>query len=193
MRVRHLLAGSTVAVLAAVGLPGLAQAAPIVPAQAVLAAHEFPAGSTEYKARAEVGEPAGQLVSDSVCGRAEHAVDQRLEGARSTDASARRGALTLESSVIDRPMSATMRNAFTTCAASTPASSRLLPSALPADLSRYQGFVVRIGAGQALLGVVDVRGASVGVSVEGGSSSPADEGAFFQVLRAQVAKVERQP
>ena len=193
MRARHLLAGSTVAVLAAVGLPGIAQAAPVVPAQAVLAAHEFPAGTTGYKATAEVGEPAGTLVSGSACGRAEHAVDQKLEGARSTDAQVRRGALTLESSVIDRPLSAAMRNVFTTCAAGTPAAGRSLPAALPTDLARYKGFVVRVGGGQAMIGVVDVRGASVGVSVEGTSSSPADEGAFFQVLRAQVAKVERQP
>lgn len=188
MRARHLLGGSTVAVLAAICLPGIVQAAPVVPAQAVLAAREFPAGTTGYTAKTEVGKPAGTLASDSPCGRAEHAVDQRLAGARSTDAQVRRGALTLESSVIDRPMSATMRNTFTTCAAG-----RAVPEALPADLARYQGFVVRVGGGQSLVGVVDVRGASVGVSVDGSSASPADEGAFFLVLRAQVAKVERQP
>jgi len=191
MRARHLLAGSTVAVLTAVGLPGIAQAAPIVPAQAVLAAHEFPAGTTGYTAKAEVGEPAGQLVSDSACGRAEHAVDQRLEGARSTDTSARRGALTLESSVIDRPMAAVMRDTFSVCTAGL--RERPVPAALPADLARHKGFVVRMADGRALVGVVDVRGASVGVSVDGPASAPADEAAFWQVLRAQVAKVERQP
>ncbi|GAA1073081.1 hypothetical protein [Tsukamurella spumae] len=193
MRARHVLVGSTVTFLALAGLPAVAQAAPVVPARAVLAANEFPAGSTGYSVRSEVGEPAGELISDTACGAAEHRVDKALAGAHSTDAKARRGALDLETSVIERPMATVMRGVITTCSAKLRYGTRAIVKPLPADLSRHQGFTVSTGDNQTLIAVVEVRGASVGVQVSGTSATPADPAAFWQLVRAQVAKVERQP
>ncbi|ADG78385.1 putative protein OS=Tsukamurella paurometabola (strain ATCC 8368 / DSM / CCUG 35730 /CIP 100753 / JCM 10117 / KCTC 9821 / NBRC 16120 / NCIMB 702349/ NCTC 13040) OX=521096 GN=Tpau_1767 PE=4 SV=1 [Tsukamurella paurometabola] len=178
--------------LAALSAPALAQAAPIVPSQAILAAHEFPFGSTRYKVTSEVGSPA-KSSGETACDRASYAVDKRMEGTRTTDASAERGATELEASVNERPMADAMRTVFQTCGTQFGIRDRIALLPLPADLNRYNGFVFISVARDSYIGVVDVRGAAVGVSVNSRGDQPADGDAFWQTLRAQVAKVERQP
>ncbi|GAA1014682.1 hypothetical protein [Tsukamurella strandjordii] len=191
MNTRHLVAAASIAGAVVIGLPAVAQAAPVVPAQAILAANEFPFGSVEYKVSSEIGAPPVKVTGDSSCERASYDLDKRLEGAKSTDAEAVRGSSKLEASVNDRPMADAMRTVFRVCGAELGVQLAIAP--LPADLSRYNGFVFLSESRDSAIGVVDVRGAAVGVSVDGRGNQPADTDAFWQILRAQVAKVERQP
>lgn len=171
----------------------MAAAAPIVPSQAVLAAQEFPIGSTGYKVSSDIGSPADKPDGDTPCDRASYDVEKAVAGVKSTDAKAVRGPQRLEASVISRPMAGVMRQLFATCTTQFRYSTSAAVAPLPADLSRYTGFIVRSPKQRSLIGVVDVRGAAVGAEVDASGSAPVDEDAFWQLLRAQIAKIERQP
>lgn len=194
MRVRHLLAGSTVAVLAAVGLPGVAQAAPIVPAQAVLAAHEFPVGSSGYTVEHET-----IRTTDEVNGPARTECDRRLvagakaiDGAHATTAKVTRGNMTVETAVVDRSFTAEVSALTTACDAESSSLGRTVILPAPADLARFRTFITRY-ATASFQGWVDVRGTTVSVDVSSRGDAVAEPDLFWRTLRAQVAKVERQP
>ncbi|KXP05669.1 hypothetical protein HWD35_03380 [Tsukamurella tyrosinosolvens] len=190
MRLRTLVAGSTVAVLAAVGLPAAAHAAPVVPARALLTAAEFPAGSTHYAAGAR-SPSAGVAGSESAqCAKERAMLESSLRSGSASDAVAIREQTQILVSVIDRPLSASIAGYATRCA--TPAGAWTDPESIPSDLRGFRPRVVSTGP-EDLRGWVDVRGATVGVVVAGVDGTAADREAFWQLLRAQVAKVERQP
>ncbi|KXO92078.1 hypothetical protein AXK56_02985 [Tsukamurella pulmonis] len=176
-------------------VPGTAHAAPVNTAQAVLAAHEFPLGSTGYKVETETLEPLDEPQDASPaagpCGRFIDAMFQRLSGARVSDASAVRGGTEINATVLSRPMARFMADGFPTCEAALDPRSRSTVLAVPADLARLNPFLFRDA--DELQGWVDVRGISVNVIASATKGSAVDTDAFWQTLRAQVAKVERQP
>ncbi|MCS3780167.1 hypothetical protein [Tsukamurella ocularis] len=187
------------AVLAAVGLPGIAHAAPVNTAQAVLAAHEFPAGTTGYEVETETLTSIGARAtpgavddpSPSACSRNISRMFERMEGARVTEARAVRGSTRVEAVVLNRPMTALMTETFPTCEATLLPSERSAVLAAPRDLARLRPFIFRDK--DELQAWVDVRGVAINVTARGTNRSPADADAFWQTLHAQVAKVERQP
>ncbi|MGX9296819.1 hypothetical protein [Tsukamurella paurometabola] len=187
MRPGGLLAGATVAVLASVGLPAVAQASPVVPAQAVLAAHEFPAGSKDYKAF-----PIGRLpaarpqTARTPCDARAAELDAAVAGASAIEVEAWRGDTLFTASIIDRPVAAQFEAATLAC---TKAGPKIAP---PADLARVNPTVRRSNS-QRMEAMVDVRGVNVGVVASSPRGKTLDADTFWQVLRAQVAKVERQP
>lgn len=199
MRLRNLLTGSTVAVLAAVGLPAAAQAAPVDTAHAVLAAHEFPAGTTGYTVETETLTPIGDSAapgavggsSPTACERNMGRMFERMDGARVTEARAVRGTTRVEAALLNRPLTALMMETFPTCEAALSPSERSAVPAAPADLARLRPFIFRDE--DELQAWVDVRGVAINVTARSTNRSSADADAFWQLLRAQVAKVERQP
>ncbi|WEL94780.1 hypothetical protein P1N98_07865, partial [Tsukamurella tyrosinosolvens] len=64
--------------------------------------------------------------------------------------------------------------------------------AAPDDLARLKPFIMAVGR-NTLQAWVDVRGTTVIVEAEGKKDAAADSEVFWQTLRAQVAKIERQP
>ena len=183
--------------VAAVSLfvPAFAHAAPVNTAQAVLAAHEFPLGSSGYEVETE---PLGQFDRSqagsrpaTACGRFIDAMFQRLSGARVSDASALRGGTKINATIVSRPMARFMAEGFPTCEASLAPRSRATILAAPADLARLNPFLFRDE--DEIQGWVDVRGISVNVITSATVGSAVDTDAFWQTLRAQVAKVDRQP
>ncbi|BDD83061.1 hypothetical protein TPB0596_28240 [Tsukamurella pulmonis] len=196
MNVRQWAAGSAVATATVVFLPALAQAAPIAPQQAVLAAHEFPLGSTEYKVERETltspeglpSEPAAQ----SQCATKLDALSKALDGAAIVEAEAVRGTTELESSVLDRTVTTARSDASKACMQEVTGEDRPTILDAPQDLARLNPFLFAMGR-NTLQGWVDVRGVTVIVEAEGKDGGAVETEAFWQTLRAQVAKVERQP
>ncbi|AUN40223.1 hypothetical protein [Tsukamurella tyrosinosolvens] len=187
MRLRPLVSGSTVAVLAAVGLPAAAHAAPVVPAQAVLAAHEFPAGSKDYKAFPIGRFPAAQpQTARTPCDERAAKLDAAVAGASAIEVEVWRGDTLFTASIIDRPVAAQFEAATLAC---TKAAPKIAP---PADLARVNP-TIRRNSSQRMEAMVDVRGVNVGVVASSPRGKTLDADTFWQVLRAQVAKVERQP
>ncbi|CAM3827034.1 hypothetical protein ACXYTP_02210 [Tsukamurella ocularis] len=193
MRVRTVLAGSTAAVLAAVALPGVAQAAPVVPARAVLAAHEFPIGTTGYAVENETIRTTDDIngPTHTECDRRLVAGAKAIDGALASTAKVARGAVRVESAVVARSFTAEVSALTAACDAESSPHSRTVVLPAPADLARYRTFLTQY-AGTSFQGWVDVHGATVTVDVMSSSDSGARD-LFWQVLRAQVAKVERQP
>ncbi|MBS4104572.1 hypothetical protein [Tsukamurella paurometabola] len=64
------------------------------------------------------------------------------------------------------------------------------PESVPRDLARVRTRVVTTST-DTIQGWADVRGATVSVNLFGIDGAAADREAFWQLLRAQVAKVER--
>ncbi|BDD83057.1 hypothetical protein TPB0596_28200 [Tsukamurella pulmonis] len=190
MRARHLVAGTTVAVLAAVGLPGVAQAAPVVPAQAVLAAHEFPAGSTGYTQKSSIESAASVPSAKTPCTTATYEAEKATAGGRSTTATARRGSTVLDASVIDRVVIDKAIEIGRACTDDGPMPGTRLSA--PADLARYRTVFSSNAGGRELIGFIGVRDSTVRVDAVS-VRDRADFDAFWQTVRAQVAKVERQP
>ncbi|MBS4104095.1 hypothetical protein [Tsukamurella paurometabola] len=195
MNARRWVAGSAAAA-AIISLPAGAQAAPVVPQQAVLAAHEFPGGSTGYKVERETltapdGLPEGSP-TDSPCGTGLAALARAMEGTEIVEAEAVHGTTELEASVLSRPVTAARSAATEACRADVDAADRPTILAAPDDLARLKPFIMAVGR-NTLQAWVDVRGVTVIVEAEGKKDGAADSDVFWQTLRSQVAKVERQP
>lgn len=192
MRLRNLLAGSTVAALAAVALPAAAHAAPVVPAQVVLAAHEFPVGTTGYSVENETIRTTDDVnrPTRTECDRRLVAGAKRIDGAHASTAKVTRGPVRMESAVVDRSFTTEVSALSAACDAEQAPSSRSVVLPAPADLTRFRSFLTQYG-GMSFQGWVDVRGATVTVDVTSSSSDADPRDLFWQVLRAQVAKVER--
>ncbi|WP_158636225.1 hypothetical protein, partial [Tsukamurella sputi] len=62
----------------------------------------------------------------------------------------------------------------------------------PNDLAHLRPMLIGVG-GTMYQGAVDVRGVTVLAGTTNRDGGPADLDGFWQVLRAQIAKVERQP
>lgn len=196
MNVRRRVAGAAAAAATIISLPALAHAAPVVPHQAVLAAHEFPTGSTGYKVEREtLTSPDGlpeDSPTDSVCGTKLNALARVLEGTEIVEAEAVHGTTELEASVLNRTITAARGAATEACRADVAAADRPTILAAPDDLARLKPFIMAVGR-NTLQAWVDVRGTTVIVEAEGKKDAAADSEVFWQTLRAQVAKVERQP
>lgn len=196
MNVRRRVAGAAAAAATIVSLPALAHAAPVVPQQAVLAAHEFPAGSTDYKVEREtLTSPDGlpeDSPADSECGTKLNALARSMEGTEILEAEAVHGTTELEASVLSRTITAARGAATEACRSDVAAANRPTILAAPDDLARLKPFIMAVGR-NTLQAWVDVRGVTVIVEAEGKKDAAADSEIFWQTLRAQVAKVERQP
>ncbi|BDH57008.1 hypothetical protein [Tsukamurella sp. PLM1] len=196
MSIRRLVAGTTAAAATIICLPAIAQAAPVSPQHAVLAAHEFPLGSTGYKVEREKLSALEGVPSDpgaaSPCATALTALTERLADSEIVEAEAVRGTTELEASVLDTTVTTARRDAATACRSSVDADDRPSTLQAPADLARLKPFIFAIGT-DTLQAWVDVRGVTVIVEAEGKNDAAADSESFWQTLRAQVAKVERQP
>lgn len=192
MRVSRVLAGTTEAVLATVGLPAVAEAAPVNLSRALLAADEFPLGTSGYTVALDTLRISGVVdaVASTECDRKVDATFRHAEGARFVSAKVRRGTTGIESMVVDRRITAAVSDMTTTCDAATDQRSRpvVLPS--PADLTRLHPYVVQYGKGS-VQGWADVRGTTVTVDLS--DSRGTDRDLFWQTFRAQIAKVEKQP
>lgn len=190
MRLRNLLTGSTVAVLAAVGLPAAAQAAPVVPARALLTATEFPNGSSHYTPGRRTPSAGIGGLDSADCAARRARLNDDFRRSTFADAVALRGRSAILVSIIDRPLAPRIADTATRCnGSSVPQAASV---AIPADLQRLRPRVLSTGADD-IRGWADVRGTTVGVIVEGEDGAAADRDAFWQLLRAQIAKVERQP
>ncbi|WP_019203353.1 hypothetical protein [Tsukamurella sp. 1534] len=196
MQIRRLVAGTTVALATAAGVPAVAAAAPVSPSGAVLAAHEFPSGSTGYKVEKEkLSELAGvpeKGEGGSPCATKADALAKALDGAEVVEAEAKRGSVEFEASVIGGRLTTANRDAVTACRSSLPAEKRTVAREAPADLTHLRPFIFAVGDSE-LQGWADVRGVTVLVSAEGEKGAAVDSEGFWQTLRAQIAKVERQP
>ena len=192
MIARRFVAAGAIA-LATLGIvPGVAQAAPVNTARAILAAHEFPLGSSGYKVETETLEPFDEPDNASTpCSRFIRTMFERLGGAQVTSAQAGRGTTEVEVAVMNRPMAALMAEGFPTCEAQVDPRARSTVLAAPADLTRLRPFVFKDA--DEIQAWVDLRGVSVNVIATSKNRGPADADAFWQVLRTQIAKVERQP
>lgn len=181
-------AAATALAVAALSVPALAQAAPVVPSQAVLAANEFPAGSFDYKVFRDTFPAAGSAeAGTSPCGIATRELERMLAGVSVVEAEAWRGS-TLFYSVVGRPVKDLQSKQTGACLPSTQA----VRQQIPVDLARVNLTVTRSGS-QRIEGSADVRGVTVGVVGSAPDGKTLDTDTFWQVLRAQIAKVERQP
>lgn len=189
-RTRFASAAALVAALAATGtaLAPAASAAPVGP-NLVLTKAEFPAGSTDYR----TGAPAhSQLTPDEgpspACTAAVERVNRSSAGAQGVSATARNGYSLMLSSVLTPAQTSVWRAATKACGG--PAAEL----AVPGDLARLNPVVLTYRSGgriDAIEGVADVAGRTVDVYVRGLSATPANTARFWQVFRAQVAKVEK--
>lgn len=173
-------------------VPAVAQAAPVNTARAILAADEFPFGSSGYKVETEMLDPFDEPEGSSTpCSRFIRSMFERLGGAQVTSAQSVRDTTEVEVAVINRSMASLMAEGFPTCEAQVDARARSTVLAAPADLTRLHPFIFKDA--DEMQAWVDLRGVSVNVIATSKSRGPADADAFWQVLRTQIAKVERQP
>ncbi|CAM3748178.1 hypothetical protein TSST111916_04405 [Tsukamurella strandjordii] len=177
---------------AALSIPALAQAAPIVPAQAVLAANEFPLGSTGYKTDDATIDFNGDESANTACDRAVRDAVKSISGVKAVSAEVLRGTTKIESGVVGRAYTARVAEIDVTCDADSSGNARPQKLAAPPDLARYRTHITTY-RGSSIDSWVDVRGVTVSVQAHGTDGTPVDADAFWQTLRAQVAKVERQP
>ncbi|WP_159103257.1 hypothetical protein [Tsukamurella sp. 1534] len=182
--------------VAAALLPAVAQAAPVNPSQAVLAAHEFPFGSTGYKVEREVLKPddvAPDAPADatSPCAVELGRTFEKLAGVTVVEAEVTRAGTELEAAVMSRRVTDYFTATFRACNAQMPPRERASVLPVPADLAGRGAFVFRDG--DEYIGWTDVRDVTVTVYAEAKDKLPVDAEAFWQTFRAQVAKVERQP
>ncbi|CAM3827103.1 hypothetical protein ACXYTP_02205 [Tsukamurella ocularis] len=189
---RRLVVAGAIALAAPALGPGVAQAAPVNTTRTILAAHEFPLGSNGYKVETETLEPFDEPGNTGTpCSRFIRTMFERLGGAQVTSAQVIRGTTQVEVAVVNRPMAALMAEGFPTCEAQVDPRARSTVLAAPTDLARLRPFVFKDA--DEMQAWVDLRGISVNVTTTTKNRGPADAETFWQTLRAQVAKVERQP
>ncbi|KXP09727.1 hypothetical protein AXK57_12835 [Tsukamurella pulmonis] len=191
MIARRIAAAGALALAATASVPALASAAPVQPTRALLTADEFPAGTTDYTL--ENRSPSAGLPSSSEspkCSAQREDLDQRLRGITSANAVALRRANEILVYVLDRPVTTQIADLATHCA--IPGMGVATPRAVPGDLARVRARVVTTSP-DTIQGWADVRGATVSVNLFGIDGAAADREAFWQLFRAQIAKVERQP
>lgn len=190
MNGRRFAAAFALALTTAVTIPALATAAPVQPSRALLTAAEFPSGTTNYTAErttpsAGIGGP-----ESADCAHRRDALEAEFKAAGSATAAALRGRSTIRAAVIDRPVASRATEFAMRCPApGTPAPIAL---GVPSDLQHARPSILSSGA-DFLSSWADVRGTTVLVLAIGEDGAPADRDAFWQTLRAQIAKVERQP
>lgn len=193
MIARRSAAVAALVVGVAAGLPAVAQAAPVVPARAVLAAHEFPTGTSGYVVENETINTSDEVSEPTrtECDRRLVAGAKAINGAHASTAKVSQGSTRVESAVVDRSFTAAVAELTAACEAESSPSSRSIVLPAPADLAGYRTLLTQY-SGTSFQGWVDVRGTTVTVDVMSHGNG-ADRDVFWQVLRAQVAKVERQP
>ena len=171
--------------------PATAYAAPVVPARAVLTAAELPSGSKDYMVFpiAALPAPTGPAPNtSSQCETASHALQTSLAGVPAVEAEAWHGDTHFYASVVGRAATAKFTAQDSACGET--ANATRLP--VPADLVRLDPVLLRVNTHR-ITGMADVRGATVGVIASSPDDRPLSLDTFWQVFRAQVAKVERQP
>lgn len=194
MRLRNLLAGSTVAVLSAVGLPGMAHAAPVEPARAILTAAEFPIDSgRSYRVTHTVNHAparASGLTTDG-CELAGVRMMSAAAGSRSSEAMAFQGRTYASVQLTDRALVAPILATIDACR-TTPNADVPVLIGTPAEFTRYRLIAGTASHGKELNGWAEVRGVTVQVVVDA-SPNPADYATFWRLLRTQLTKIEKQP
>lgn len=192
MTLRRLITGTSVLVtVLAVGSSPV-HAAPVDTARAILGAAEFPPGAVSYTAASETLTPRARAAGTTRCDIESFTAERSLSGALSTDASVRRGTADLRVGIISRPTVAALVRVERACASDPRFADRGRPVAAPADLAHYRSRITRMPGGGSYFAVVDLRGVSVQAGVAH-ASTPDDVEAFWRILRAQIAKVQRQP
>ncbi|KXP09728.1 hypothetical protein AXK57_12840 [Tsukamurella pulmonis] len=169
---------------------GTATAAPVVPATAILTAAEFPSGSSQYTVMHRPAPTAPAGAAGTSCDAARERLGAASAGGRSTEAVAYRGRTYASVELTDRPLLDPIRAVITACTDSEPGAPTTL--AVPRDVSRYGAITAATEGGTTLEAVAEVRGITIQVLVDA-SPDGADHATFWELLRAQIAKVERQP
>ncbi|GAA1014678.1 hypothetical protein GCM10009551_102220 [Nocardiopsis tropica] len=188
MTIRSVLAGGSVAVVAAAALPAIAQAAPVVPKDAVLTAQEFPPGSHDYKTFPMTFPAVGtRPANSSRCAVKTHELQQRLAGSSAVEAEAWRGDTMYYASVFGRPVAEVLGEQNVACDMSP--RERRVPA--PADLARVNPTAFRSGS-QRIEATAELHGVTVGVVGTSPDGKVLDTDTFWEILRAQIAKIERQ-
>lgn len=177
--------------------PATAYATPVAPARALLSQAEFPEGSTGYtrEDRADLTtseRPTGDPARYTPCERSFATMFGVLDDASAAEATARRGTTRLGVTVIDAEVLRHARELFRTCNAEYPPDQRTRELATPADLAGVRPYLVANGRHE-LIAWVQLRGITIHVDAWVIGGQALDTAAFWQALRAQVAKVERQP
>lgn len=193
MQIHRAAAGLTIALAATAALPAVATAAPISLPHAVLAAHEFPSGSTNYKVEQETVSP-GRIpahLQGTACGAKWTSLIEAAAGGQSVEAEVKRGSTELEASILSRPTTTIARDMMLTCDRQIASNDRLSVRPVPADLAALKPFVISFSKSD-LQAWVDVRGVTVLVEAEADNNATVDADGFWQTLRAQISKVQRQ-
>lgn len=191
MITRRSAAAGALALGAATVLPGVANAAPVQPRAAIVSAGELPAGSSGYTLSTKVAQPPTKPARDTPCDRMAHRIETALAGSTTVEVSATRGTDEIHVGISEGSGVSTARDVITACNTDP----GVVPQATvgaPSDLARLAPFITRTRDGKLLQATIDLRGVSVTVYVVNMDRS-VDSSIFWQVLRAQVAKVERQP
>ncbi|GAA1073066.1 hypothetical protein [Tsukamurella spumae] len=191
MTAHRALATVVVGAVIASTFPATASAAPVVPARAVLTAAELPSGSKDYMVFPIAALPAPNGPGpnrSSPCETASYALQRAVAGAQAVEADAWRGDTHFYASVFGRAATAEFTAQDSACGET--ANATRLP--VPADLVRLDPVLLRVNAHR-VTGMADVRGATVGVIASSPDDKPLNLDTFWQVFRAQIAKVEKQP
>ncbi|TWS20191.1 hypothetical protein FK529_08725 [Tsukamurella asaccharolytica] len=154
----------------------------------VLTQAQFPAGSVDYR----TGQLSGSAISlkpsaPQPCKDAANRLNGATANAQSAAASARNGYSFMTAGILSPAQGGLWRGLAQAC------SGRVAELAVPGDLARYNPAIITYGAAEgatAIEGAADVDGYTVNVFVRGLSETPANADRFWQVLRAQIQKVE---
>ncbi|KXO92080.1 hypothetical protein AXK56_02995 [Tsukamurella pulmonis] len=190
MIARRIAAAGALALAATASVPALASAAPVQPTRALLTAAEFPSGSSQYTVMHRPAPTAPAGAAGTSCDAARERLGAASAGGRSTEAVAYRDRTYASVELTDRPLLDPIRAVITACTDSEPGAPTTL--AVPRDVSRYGAITASTEGGTTLETVAEVRGITIQVLVDA-SPDGADHATFWELLRAQIAKVERQP
>lgn len=186
-----------VAGLLAVGIvlvaPAMSTAAPVDPTRAILSAAEFPIDTGTYRVTHTVNRApttSSGLTADA-CESAGVKMMNAATGSRSTEAMAFQGKTYASVELTDRALVTPIRATIDACR-TTPNADVPVLIGTPAEFTRYRLIAGTASHGKELNGWAEVRGVTVQVVVDA-SPNPPDYDTFWRLLRAQIAKIERQP
>lgn len=183
----------TVVLAAACLFPATAQAAPIAPSRAILTPSEFPSGSSGYRLIRTTAPsiPKASGLTDNPCELAAMRLRLAAADARSAEAVAHRGKTYTSVELTDRDLVQKTREVIEACRPN--GGDTLAVVSTPAEFTRYRVYVGTTGSGgKEIQGWAAVRGVTVQVIIDSAPGGP-DFETFWQLLRTQIAKVERQP
>lgn len=191
MIARRFGVAGVLAVSVVAAAPVVANAAPVQLHSAIVSARELPVGSSEYALSTTLAPVPEKPTRDAPCDRTAYRVKTSLAGSKAAEVSATRGDDGITVRISDRPGVRDSRDVITACN-TDPGVVPQVTVDPPSDLARHTLLITRTRDGKLTQAVVDLRGISVTVAVVN-MNRAIDSSTFWQVLRTQVAKVERQP